>query len=296
MPRVLVADLLDGDVLFFDATTRKRLGRVPVGASPQGLTVAKNGKFGYVTSASEGTVSVLDVIRMKETARADLDGFDDPGAIAVLPDGRSLFIVDTRGTEAAVVDASSGKVRHRIATGGNVTGAFAVNEPGDRVWLADPEHARVIALDPRAGRRVAERSVEGRPCAVALGRDGRTLLVTRRTPAALVVDPPEGSGAPAREIPTGANPVQVAAHPYRDQAFVLSRGDGSVLLADLRTGETSKPMAVGLGPNAFTVARAGKTLYVTNGESDNVSVVDVASGEVKETWDTGHNPGPVVYI
>lgn len=294
MPRVLVVNTLDASVVFFDATTRKKLKTVKVGQSPQGIALARNGKFGYVANAGAGTVSVLDVIRMTETTTLSPDGIDDPGDIAVLPDGRSLFVTSADGQGAAVIGGQSGVVRNRIELQTDGSNGLAVSPAGDRVWMCDGRGGAVVGVDPRNGTTIRV-PVEGRPAAVALARDGKTLLVSCSEPARLVrVD--SSTGRELGSATVGINPVAVAGHPYADQAFVLSKGGGSVFVVDLATMEAARPISVGLGPSAFAVARAGKVLYVANSDSDSLSVVDVAKGNVSDTWETGHHPGAVAFL
>lgn len=295
MPRVLVANSMDGSVTFFDATTRKKLKTVKVGASPQGIAPARNGKFGYVSNAADNSISTVDVIRMSETAQITPDGVVDPRGIAVLPDGRSLFVTSGTKAEAYVVDATTGALRRTIELGGPVSDSFAISGSGDRVWLADPVGNRVLAVDPRSGERVAEHAVDGNPGSVALRRDQRNLLVALRGPAQLAtLDAQTGKVQATAEV--GLNPVVVAQHPYAEEAFVLSRGGGSMFVVALGDMSVQAPLPVGLAPSAFAVARAGKVLYVANSESDTLSVIDVTKRQIRDTWDTGHNPGAVVFL
>lgn len=295
MPRVAVVNTLDASVTFFDATTRKKVGSIKTGASPQGIAVAKNGKFGYVTSAIEGSVSVIDVVRMRETGRLTPAGVEEPAGICVLADGRSLFMTGASDGVAWIVDATSGKVRSTVDLGVPVTSQCTLAASGDRVWLASPSADRLIGVDARTGHVAAEMDLVGGPAALDLARDQRRLLVGLRKPARLaLVDPADGKVA--FEVPVGENPVDVAAHPYADQAFVLSRVHGHVAVVDLASGSVSAPIPVGLAPQAMAVARAGKTLYVANSESDSVSVVEVLERRVRDVWATGHHPGAVIYI
>ncbi|MBW3583093.1 MAG: PQQ-binding-like beta-propeller repeat protein [Euryarchaeota archaeon] len=294
MPRVLVANTLDGSVTFFDATTRKRLETVKVGGSPQGIGIAKNGKFGYVTSATEGSVSVIDLVRMKETARLAPEGLEEPAGVCVLSDGRTLFVVGAEGT-AYVVDAGSGAVRRTVDLGGRVAQAAAMSPVGDRIWFAAPERDLVLRVDARLGKVLDEVALEGHPGAVALARDNRRLVVGLRKPARCVLFDPE-SARTESGAKVGEGPVDVATHPYRDQAFVLARAAGSLFVVDLATGAASPPVPVGLEPVSMALARAGKTAYVANSGSDSISVVEVPEERVRHTWDAGHNPGAIRFI
>ncbi len=59
--------------------------------------------------------------------------------------------------------------------------------------------------------------------------------------------------------------------------------EGSVSVYDSNTGELLKEIVVGLHPNEIIHDRKGKLVFVTNSNSDNVSVIDTHTDEVVET-------------
>ncbi len=59
--------------------------------------------------------------------------------------------------------------------------------------------------------------------------------------------------------------------------------EGSVSVIDMNTGKTIKEIMVGLHPNEIISDRRGEYVYVTNSNSDNVSVISTATNEVSET-------------
>ena len=62
-----------------------------------------------------------------------------------------------------------------------------------------------------------------------------------------------------------------------------STREGSVTVIDPASGKIIKEVVVGLHPNEITSDRSGKFVYVTNSNSDNVSVINTANDEVAET-------------
>jgi YVTN family beta-propeller protein len=59
--------------------------------------------------------------------------------------------------------------------------------------------------------------------------------------------------------------------------------EGSVSVIDPSSGKIIKELVVGLHPNEITSDKSGKFVYVTNSNSDNVSVISTAEDKVSET-------------
>lgn len=66
---------------------------------------------------------------------------------------------------------------------------------------------------------------------------------------------------------------------------------GSVSVIALPTGKMEKEIEVGLHPNAIISSKDEKRLYVANGNSDNVSVINTVTNNVIETIPVGLNAG-----
>jgi len=59
--------------------------------------------------------------------------------------------------------------------------------------------------------------------------------------------------------------------------------EGSITVIDLLTGKIIKEIVGGLHPNDITRDKTGKYIYITNSNSDNISVIRTATDEVSET-------------
>ncbi|MGA2407248.1 MAG: bifunctional YncE family protein/alkaline phosphatase family protein [Bacteroidales bacterium] len=62
-----------------------------------------------------------------------------------------------------------------------------------------------------------------------------------------------------------------------------STREGSVAVIDPASGKIIKEMIVGLHPNEITSDKNGKFVYVTNSNSDNVTVINTSENEISET-------------
>ncbi|MDP4222074.1 MAG: alkaline phosphatase family protein [Bacteroidota bacterium] len=66
--------------------------------------------------------------------------------------------------------------------------------------------------------------------------------------------------------------------------------EGSVTVIDPKTGALIKELIVGLHPNAILSDRSGEFVYVTNSNSDNVSVINALIDEITETFSVRLQP------
>ncbi|MDE3184318.1 MAG: beta-propeller fold lactonase family protein [Bacteroidota bacterium] len=72
--------------------------------------------------------------------------------------------------------------------------------------------------------------------------------------------------------------------------------EGTISIIDLKTGNAEKEVEVGLHPNAIISSKDGKLVYVSNGNSDNVSVIDTQSDKVIDSVSVRLNPEENHYI
>ncbi len=71
---------------------------------------------------------------------------------------------------------------------------------------------------------------------------------------------------------------------------------GTVSVIDLKTGRIEPEIPVGLHPNAIISSRDAKTLYVANGNSDYVSVIDATTRQVTDSIAVGLFGKPDTYV
>lgn len=129
---------------------------------------------------------------------------------------------------------------------------------------------------------------------LALSRDGKTLVAANfENDSISIVD--TASRAVIREVKffTPGGTVAQGEFPYdvavlsnengsAKTAFVTSQRDDQVMAVDVASGNFSS-IAVGNQPNRMALSKDQRTLYVVNGNSDTVSVIDTSSQTVLET-------------
>jgi len=141
---------------------------------------------------------------------------------------------------------------------------------------------------------------------VAVSRDGKTLVAANFENDSISIVDTESRKVlqevkfftPGGKVATGEYPFDVAIKSQRGgdddndekgegkgkaiKAFVSSQRDDEVLAVDLKTGAITR-ISVGAQPNKMLLSRNQRLLYVANGNSDSISVIDTESNAVVKT-------------
>ena len=183
--------------------------------------------------------------------------------------------------------------------------AFGPAQPGGVLLyaaLGQAESVGVFQLSPSGqltdtGRRLAAPSgIKDAPhvfAGLALDAQGRRLYVadnnapykTGLKGALLILD--TQTGALLRSVPLPGYPFAVAAltaGPQADQKiYVSGERDGIVSVIDPESGQVLRELKTGSHPIAMLLDRAQRRLFVVNGDSDTVSVIDTARDAIADT-------------
>jgi YVTN family beta-propeller protein len=233
-------------------------------------------------------------------AGQQIDLGDLPLNAVASPDGRwlvvpnagqgkqSLQVVDTRsGKVAQTIDYPSpqalftglvfsrdGKTLYASASGNNKIRTYSVAGDGKLT----EGNAIQLPTKSETGKKL-----NPFPAGLALTPDGGRLLIADRLADAVTsVDLKSGA---QQTVGVGHNPFAVVASPDGNRAWVTEQGSNTVTVLDISGGHLAPTggITVGTHPNQAVLDRAGKSLYVANADSDEVSVVDTASGKVQRT-------------
>ncbi|HEV7825165.1 MAG TPA: alkaline phosphatase family protein [Mycobacteriales bacterium] len=230
------------------AGTQTRLGTLPLHA-----VLSPDRRMLLVTDAGQGVQS-LQVV--------------DPGSGAVrqtipYPAPRALFV--------GLAFSPDGRRAYASGGGDNVVRTYAV--AGGRLTEGAP--LRLPTANP-AGVRI-----NSFPAGLAVTPDGRRLVVAdQEADAVTVVDLATGGTATTA---AGHKPYWVTLSPDGRRAYVTAQGADTVAVFDLTGAAPTlrRTIRVGIHPNKAVLA--GRRLYVANGDSDEVSVVDTRTERVTRT-------------
>lgn len=270
-----------------DCGQRAVTHRIDVGTLPVGLAVDPGRRRLFVTRPEAGAITVVDLASCRQLA--SFDGLGTPFAAAMA--GGRLIVSDWSGDRLIALDPADGRVLATAATGRAPAG-LAVDADRGRVYVAEREgdSLGVFALPDLA--RVGSVAVGTAPFAVALD-DGRPVVVNVRSGDLSIVDPE--SLAVVATVPVGRMPYAAAV--TADRLLVTNQQSGT--LSVLERAAVPRPAAepkVGAYPEGLAVVDGGRQVLVADWFSDDVRLVDPATGATREVIATDAGPRIVVAV
>jgi YVTN family beta-propeller protein len=171
---------------------------------------------------------------------------------------------------------------------------IAVRPDGAVAYVASQEPGKFALVVVDLARHAVARSLplDKPPRDLEFGHDGKALYFTiAGVDAVQVLDP--ASDRIVTQISTGASPHIAAFFRGAPAGTAVVQGPGELLLFDPATHQPLRHVAVGRQPHWVAAPADGKSAYVTNEGSNDVTVVDLASGATR-TIPVGNEPRKVV--
>lgn len=279
-PRIYVARSARADIAVLDASTGKLRRRLPVGATPCGLTRVGAHHL-VVTLQALHRVVLWDLVAGKKVASETVSPF--PCAVAVSPDDSELYLVHRYAALLTVLDGDT-LTPHEVLRGDpamNQTAGILVAPRRKRLFLPhvlshsereDPSFVNsvlpaVSAVDSEAYRFLPEKRIEpafvdrpvNGPEALALFRGGDALLVVHSrsndvSAISLV------TGLSLGHVSVGRFPVGVVVTPDERSAWVANGHEHTLSVIDLETLRETKRIPYGREVLPSDVAR-GRDLF-----------------------------------
>ena len=125
----LVADMHANGVYVFNGDATKQIGFIPTGNGAHGIYFSRDAKVAYVSNRDEGSVSVIDLATLKQSAKWTIpDGSPDMGGVSA--DGGVLWLSGRYHGEVYALSTADGKLLARIKVGNGPHGLTVWPQPG----------------------------------------------------------------------------------------------------------------------------------------------------------------------
>lgn len=267
--RVYVVNSQSGSVTAIDSAANRKISEVAIGSDPRSLAVQLHTKRLFITNMRDDTIAVLSLKTLAPVATIKVS--DEPYGVVSSPVAALIFVACAGGNEIAVINAETLQVVHLIAVSENPRG-LAVTADGKRLYVTHFLSGRVSVIDLVQRKRLAELSI------------GRYSNMVQ----SLVIHP----HTKRVYLPHIRSNITTRHMLFDTTVFPV------VSVIDSTTNRHLRKETIGLDavdrpvnmPFAATISQDGKTLYVVNSGSNDLSVINLKTGFGIGHLDVGSNP------
>ncbi len=162
--KVYVTNYGDKTVSIIDTATKAVISTVSVGKGPKEIAVTPDGKKVYIANSDSVSISVIDTATSTVTATVNVEGA--PSGVAVNPKGTKAYVASNGKyfSAVSVIDISTDKITATIPVGPNPAGV-AVTPDGKKVYVAINLCNTVSVIDTATNTVTATMLVEKSPYA-----------------------------------------------------------------------------------------------------------------------------------
>jgi YVTN family beta-propeller protein len=258
----------------------EELARLPTGKMPHEIAVSPDGKQAAVVAYGGTTIDIFDVAKRTKLKTIDLTPNQRPHGLLWLADGR--LVATTEASQSVAVVAPDGTVTS-IATGQQGSHMIVVAPDNRTAYVANIGSATVSVLDLRAGVKLRDLAVGGKPEGLALAKGGRELWVgDLEAPRVSIWD--TASATKITEQPVDPVAIRVLASPDGKLIATSNIGAGTISLFDAETRAPLRTIKVSEGDTARQVTLLfspdSRRLYAAETGIDKVAEIDVAMAKV----------------
>jgi YVTN family beta-propeller protein len=277
-PKAYVGNFKDNTVSVIDTGSGTVVATVPVVAGPHGMAVSLDGRTVFVSGDGSSEVSVIDTATDKVTRTISVG--KTPHGLSMSPDGKALLVGVYGEDKVAFIDTTTREIIGSVPVPKPHT--IAIRPDGKVAYVASQEPGKFALVVVDLASRTVIRTIplEKTPRDPEFGYDGKALYFTMAgVNTVQVLDP--ATDKIVAEIPTGASPHIAGFFRGAAVGTVVVQGPGELTLFNPATNGVLRSIAVGKQPHWVTTSGDGKSAYVTNEGSNDITVVDLATGQTK---------------
>ena len=289
----------DQALTLIDLATLSVKGTIPTCKRGRHIQMTAQGQI-MLACTDSNAADVIDPATGKSVRRIPLG--DEPEAFDISPDGKTLYVSNEDEGAVSFIDAANGKVLNTIKVGKEPEGV-KVSADGKTLYVTSEVASLVHAIDVASAKVVKNIKVGKRPRRMAFTPDGKELWVTNELDASVsIVATDTGTvkdtikfevkGARSEDI----TPVGVQISRDGKRAFVALGRANHVAFVDVPSRKVTHLVLVGKRAWNVTLDKAEARLYVVNGLSDDVTVVDVAAAKPIKSIPVGRVPYGLVVV
>jgi YVTN family beta-propeller protein len=287
--KLYVSLFRQNSVAVVDTATNQVLKRIPVAAGPSGMVLTRDDRRLYIASERSSTLSVVDTAT--DTVKETVEVGASPQGLALTPDGKTLLVAVFGKNQLLFLSTADNTVTKAVTVQKPHSIALAPDGKSAVVASQDTAHPGLVIVDLDSQAEVGSIPLETEPRALTMGPGGERLYFTLvGSNSVQVLD--LATKELVHTIPVDDSPHLALFTRDEDSALIVCRGSGSLVFFDPDTDAVTGRVKVGDLP--YWVTANGVDAWVTNENSNSISVVDLYAQTVTATIPLAGGPRELV--
>ena len=299
-PRMVVLNKVDATLVTVDPASGKILGTVPTGEAPHEVAVSADGRTAFAANYGAqtpgSTISVIDLIAMKEVRRVDVSPLRRPHGIAVA-DGKVYYTSETNRVVARLDPATfqtdwlmgTGQPGHNVWVNADATKLYTCNIASNSMTIlergANPQAWSVTTIPVGSGPEGFDLTPDGRELWAAHSRDG----------AVSVIDLAQKKVTATIDLQTKrSNRLKFTLD--GTLALVSDLDAGELLIVDVASRKVTKKIPLGRMVEGILMEPGGARAFVAVNGDNYIAVIDLKTLAVTGKIETGRGPDGMAWL
>ncbi|HAQ06774.1 MAG TPA: hypothetical protein DCR24_04310, partial [Bacillus bacterium] len=262
--------------------------------------IRSDGILAYIPNADDGTISVIDTKTDMITRTLKVDSVLSDG-IEASKDGKWIYAGNYSEGELLVIEAETGEIKQKIATGKNLHG-IDMTPDGKYLYLASgdfkegKEYNYITVVETGSHKVVKEIPTTSKsPSHIDFSRDGSLAYVANILSNDISLISTETYEIIAT-IPVGTIPNEV--EPSADDKFlyVANVTDGTVSIVDLINRKEIETIKAGEGTHGLALSDDGTFLFASNRTSNDLIKLNLGQRKIESRVLTGKTANHVSMV
>ncbi|VAV83144.1 hypothetical protein MNBD_DELTA01-285 [hydrothermal vent metagenome] len=282
-------------VTVIDRSLERVVGAVTVGDGPMGMVLNQKKDMLYVLNSRSHSISVVDALYLELRDTIEITAGMDPTDMAFMPDevdtiDGKLYISNRSTDDVIVVDTASSRVMKTISVGHRPSFILADTERRE-IYVTNELSNSLSIINTVDDAVVSTVRVDDRPSGIALGA-GKIYVFNQGSNSISVVSP---SDRDIDDTLIVSKPPGRGLKAFNERFFVLNTLTDSMTFFNRHDVLTSI-REVGDSPKGLAADEDRNRIYVSNFNSNTVSIVDPKGERVVGELAVGSNPYGVLLL
>jgi YVTN family beta-propeller protein len=247
---------------------------------PKGAALDQERAVAFIASSGDEAIEILDAGTRQILGHIRLTGGDEPGEIALSPDGRTLVSANYGSSSVSIIDTVSRREIVRLPLPSRPTDVF-IDPSRPRAYVVLPQANSVSLIDLQRRGLVRTGTLEESPIRVDMSADGDTLyVITENSPNLLAIDAESLTPTARIWVGRGATSIEVDT---RTGFIYVGRKSRDIVVVDPRALTFIDEFKVGGTPGYLTVDDEQSALFVVLPDQGLIQKLNLVSYRVQGT-------------